>query len=175
MVQRELLNYYSKNFNDISGKYNSETSHGEYGHLMSESKNIPSDKLYGFAYKRFTFNNNFDTNVDFNIFINTICEVNGINTDFIGKILMNINKNKKIPDQIVFSYFNNSKNKIEAHTHVISSYIYYKKLVSILAMCTHGITHNFGTKNNPNFKTSPLSIADLLDLYDINPDLLIYK
>lgn len=170
-----LMDYYSKNFNDISGKYNPETSHGEYGHLMTESKNIPSDKLYGFAYKRFTFNDNFDTNVDFNKFINTICEVNGINTDFIGKILMYISKNKKIPDQIVFKYFDNNNNKIKSHTHTLKSYVYYKKLASILAMCTQGITYNFGTKNNPDFKTSTLSITELLKIYDINPDLLIYK
>lgn len=170
-----LMDYYSKNFNDISGKYNPEISHGEYGHLMTESKNIPSDKLYGFAYKRFTFNDNFDTNVDFNKFMNVIQEVNGLNVNFIGKILMNINKNKKIPDQITFNCFNKNKNKIETHIHNTSSYTYYKKLVSILSLCTDKYPYDNTPANEFGIKTPNFNMDDLLNVYDVNPDLLIYK
>lgn len=170
-----LVNYYSKSFVDISSKYNTDVQHGEYGHLRKLSKTIPSDKLYGFVYNRFVFKDNFNLNVDFNEFINIICKTNGLNTDFIGRILQEIKITKKIPDQITFECFDNKTKGIKSHTHLVSSYTYYKKLVKILAMFVPDITVNFGTKTKTNLKTSPLIIKEILDLYDVNPDLLIYK
>lgn len=98
-----------------------------------------------------------------------------MNTNFIGRILQEIKITKKIPDQLTFECFDNKTKEIKSHTHLVSSYTYYKKLVKILAMLVTGITVDFGTKTKTNLKTSPLIIKELLDLYDVNPDLLIYK